>query len=120
MGDESFRDLSTLDGVPLTLGPQGGYHIWIAVKGENLGPIVQVRYAVLDAASDERLSIEGLNQVRDVETDTAWTVTGLAAFLACPDPTVYQGRYVKLWIQVSDDVDRQATDTKETQIATNP
>lgn len=57
------------DGVLIASGNQGGNHLWVTVKAENLGPIVLVEPAVRDAETGALLSQADLQNVVELEAD---------------------------------------------------
>ena len=58
-GEKTFVALDDVAGVPLSEGPQGGYHVWIALLARELGPRVAVAYGLRDASSGERWRSRG-------------------------------------------------------------
>lgn len=117
-GEHEFTPLELVEGVALTRGPQGGYHIWLAVSGQSLGPVVQIRYGVQDATTGDALTIEQLSRVVDVGAEDVWTWAGLPGFLECPNAAAYFGRQVTLWATVIEDGGDLASDERQTTVLT--
>lgn len=119
-GEVAFEDTKSIDGVPLIAGPQGGYHIWVAVRCRGVGPQqVQIRYGVSDAQSAELLSVEGLRAVVDLLPVDGWDEwLAMTAFLTSGDTSTYAGREIVLWAEVEDATGQPLSDTAPT-VVTN-
>lgn len=98
-GEHAFTPAD--EGVRITAGPQGGYHIWIGLRCRDLGPQITVYYGVLRGGSDERLSPFGLK--RSLELSPAGEAAGLYAYLNSGlDTDALVGEAVTLWAEVTD------------------
>ncbi|MEK6607742.1 MAG: hypothetical protein AABZ30_08795 [Myxococcota bacterium] len=105
-GEKTFVALDDVAGVPLIEGPQGGYHVWIALRAREIGPRVAVAYGLRDAQSGEELAIEGLSLPALDLADAsggAREFAGLRGFLSLFEAKAYVGRRVALWAIVTDD-----------------
>lgn len=52
-GELCFAPLADGDVVPMMNGPQGGFHVWLAIGCTDCGPTAQVRYKLLDPETQE-------------------------------------------------------------------
>jgi hypothetical protein len=52
-GELCFTPLADGDVVPMMNGPQGGYHLWLAIGCTDCGEAVQVSYKLLDPETKE-------------------------------------------------------------------
>jgi hypothetical protein len=52
-GELCFAPLADGDVVPMMNGPQGGYHLWLALGCTDCGGAVQVQYKLLDPETEE-------------------------------------------------------------------
>jgi len=68
-GEDCFEGLSTGEIVPLIAGPQGGFHVWLAVRCRGCEPGATVAYAVKDAAGDFMMgqSQQGVVEMQDAD-----------------------------------------------------
>ena len=81
-----------------TAGGQGGYHIWISIRCGTCGPEVIASYGVDDAETGELLTFQGLQEWKRLEENGGWReAVGMIGFLTDNDPSVYEGRRVRLW-----------------------
>jgi hypothetical protein len=55
-GEMCFERIEPEGSVPLMAGPQGGYHLWLAIGCTDCGPDVRVRATVSDASTGEEIS----------------------------------------------------------------
>jgi hypothetical protein len=110
-GTDSFEPIPA-SGVDIQEGPQGGYHIWIGLRCQNLGPHVEARYGVTDLQTGQSLSLIGLRQAIDLTYDEAANadeVSNLYGYLSDtppgsdpPPPTDLLFRKIQLWAKVND------------------
>jgi len=56
-GDKCYVPLESNDTVPIIGGPQGGFHIWVALRSAGLGDEVIASYRVLDTADDSAITL---------------------------------------------------------------
>ena len=122
-GTDHFEPITDA-GVAVQEGPQGGYHIWIGLRCQNLGPHVDARYGVIDVATGADLSLVGLRGALDLTYDEsvqADEISGLYGYLLDtppggdpPGPTDLLGREVELWAKVSDQCGKPAESRVET------
>jgi hypothetical protein len=101
-GAETFEPIGA-DGVLIQSGPQGGHHLWVGIRCEDLGSSVTVRYGIRRKGTNESLSPEGL--ARQVDLDTAGEVQeagGLYGYLNDGlDLDALIGAEVTLWASVT-------------------
>jgi len=57
-GELCFERVTDQATVPLMEGPQGGYHVWLAVGCADCGPEVRIRTLILDAGTGDELGGE--------------------------------------------------------------
>lgn len=114
-GETEFEAVEKASGVSLIEGPQGGMHIWVSVRCQNLGPRVEIEYGVRDVTTGELLSVKGLVLVADLSPEDEWAEqVGLTAFLTGSDPADYEGQRVQLWATVTEESGDSAMDQAET------
>jgi hypothetical protein len=117
-GVTAFEAVEMLDGVPLIAGPQGGYHLWLSVQCQDLGPHVIIDYGVRDTDTGERLTFEGLFYAVDLVPAGKWMQwTAMPGFLEPPfEKENYFGRNVTLWAHVEDEDGVSGSDEAETHV----
>lgn len=103
-GESTFEALGEGAAVPLIHGPQGGYHVWLGMRHQGLGPgDVILEYGARDAATSEELMFPGLRAVEaDVDPEVVSQTAGLVGFLLEDEPLVYDGRRIRLWARATD------------------
>ena len=80
-GHNSFEALNDGDGVEMTYGPQGGWHIWGSIRATNTRNVIKINYKVRDIESDIFV-VDVTNQValaKDGECSGIYT--GMYGFL---------------------------------------
>lgn len=122
-GQESFEAIGD-SGVEVQEGPQGGYHIWIGLRCQNLGPRVTAKFGVRDLPTGQDLSFTGLQQSVELVYDEAAhadEIAGIYGYLADtppggdpPGPTDLQGRKIELWAEVIDQCGEPVTAKTDT------
>lgn len=102
-GHESFEELPMGGEVTLINGPQGGYHVLLAIKCEGCDPVIDVRYGISDLHSGEGLTFDGLQRTVPLQPRGDWAeYAPLVGFLRENDPSQYIGREVVLWAEMDD------------------
>lgn len=99
------------DEVVVTLGPQGGFHIWLATRCRGCSDQVLIRYGVRGSADDSWLVGQPLSGIVNLDpAEDDWLqVTGLFGLLpGTPDSIDYVGLSVQLDVTIEDD-DRSAS-----------
>jgi len=111
----TYARLSTLDGVEVIQGFQGGSHIWLAVKGNHFSDEeVSLTYGVRDARTQEGLT-EPLQAQRYLGGGDDFLI--FTAFLKPANYSAWLGRQVVLWAKGSSHCGQlTAEDAQETVI----
>mgnify|MGYP001369198452 CR=1 FL=1 len=108
-GEKCFERLSPGSEVPMMQGPQGGYHLWVALGCTDCGGQAHVKFGVDDPATGAPITGTGpTEQVVDLNGD-AWPqragiIQGLPGLSWDPkySPPLPQGTPITLWLQVLD------------------
>jgi hypothetical protein len=109
-GENSFIALTDGDPVTIIHGPQGGYHIWGAIRAKpGLNPKgIEVKISVLTTAGAElSLNAYRLNLTPNGEFHEWY---GLLALV--PEPTAVSGSEVRLHVDVKDSAGVTASDDR--------
>jgi len=102
-GYESFESLTADRRVELINGPQGGYHVLLAVRCQGCDAAVHIRYGIRDLDSNELLTFDDLERSVVLEPREGWAeYAPLVSFLRENDPSQYRNRDVLLWAEVTD------------------
>lgn len=116
-GATSFEELDPGGEVELAAGPQGGYHVFLGVRCQALGPTVMVEYGVDDAETGEELSFSGLSRSVELQENGGWwEYAPLVGFLRGSTPDPYVNRDVRLRVTVSDDTSPPVTESVQVTI----
>jgi len=100
-GEAAFEALTEGETIPLILGPQGGYHLWISVRCDGCSDLAILGYGARDSTSGEPLSYESLEREIAYPYDGGTTdVFGLVGHLQSNDPSSYVGRSAVLWASI--------------------
>lgn len=108
-GVNTFAALADGDDIGIIFGPQGGYHVWTALRArKDLAPTrVETRVSVrLEGAE---LSQNGY-RLNLVDSGDHYEWYGLQALI--PDPAVVDGKSVELRVDVTDAQGRAAFDVR--------
>jgi hypothetical protein len=101
-GEEGFQEIGS-DGVFVQQGPQGGFHIWIALRCQNLGPRITASYGVDDLDTMQPVSQPNMKRVVELDyTGSADETAGLYGYLDSQLAPDLSGHNVKLWAEVTD------------------
>ncbi len=102
-GESAFEPLGPSVVVPLNSGPQGGFHLWVALRCEGCGAEGTISYAVRDAATNELLTYDGIKQiVQFTDATPPWKeAAGIFGYLQSYNAADYIGRKVKFWVSVA-------------------
>ena len=98
-GKDNFVALHESDTIEIIHGPQGGWHLWGALRTKGLTPPLTVDYSISVPETGNELSCT----VYDVDPLAvgSWSIwAGLIGFL--PDPSLAAGKSVLLTMQVTD------------------
>jgi hypothetical protein len=92
-------------------GSQGGYHVWLSVRGVAEGETATVAFGLVDADTGEDLSWSGLKQTLPLATPPdASEASGLICFLKSADASALYGRHVTPWAEIADGTGATARD----------
>ena len=118
IGVYEFGELLPGDLVPVTLGPQGGYHIWLATRCRDCARQVLIEYGVRSSSDHVWLLGQPLRGiVNQVEEDGWQTTVGLYGLMpGSPNTVDYVGLTFELEATIEDE-DRTATRTVPIQIS---
>lgn len=110
-GQNEFVALGVLDRIDIVLGPQGGYHVWGAVRVTGMNPsrIAVDLSVVLVGTPSETLSISPY-RLTLLRVGSAYEWYGLLGFV--PDPQRADGREVMLTMDVKDTAGRAGSDAR--------
>jgi hypothetical protein len=109
-GENSFVELTDGDAVTIIKGPQGGYHIWTAVRAkQGLNPKgIEVKVSVLNSTGTElSLNAYRLNLTANGSYYEWYGLLGLV-----PVPADVSGSEVRLHLEVKDSAGVTATDER--------
>jgi hypothetical protein len=108
-GEKCFERLTPGGTVPMMEGPQGGYHLWVALGCTDCGAQAHVKFGVDDPATGAPIEGTGpTEQFVDLKGDSwpqrAGIIQGLPGLSWDPEysPPLPEGTPVRLWIQVFD------------------
>lgn len=97
-GTSAFEPLAEMAAVPLVFGPQGGYHIDVAVRLRNV-PIddLLLRYEVYDGSDSIAFGALYAVEPRRLRADgPAWLRLGDRVVLDVVDPETIRGRAIEV------------------------
>ncbi|MBK8256166.1 MAG: hypothetical protein IPK82_26290 [Polyangiaceae bacterium] len=104
-GEHCFEPLADGAEVPLMNGPQGGYHVWLAVGCQDCGSQVTLKYGVHDVTTGEPLAnTYDLQSVQPLKGDTfpqsAGIIVNMPGIIWDPDnsPPLPKGTHFVLWV----------------------
>lgn len=107
-GEKCFEPLADGAVVPLISGPQGGYHLWVAVGCEDCAPVASLEWGVDDPATGEPFANTYPSQA-NVPLAGAWPqaaglIAGMPGLSWDPesDPPPAPGTHVLLWMRTTD------------------
>lgn len=80
-GDTCFQRLTTGQTVPVNVGPQGGYHLWMAAGCADCGTTAALELGVKDPATKMWLSPSPVRLVAELSHDHWGQIAGMTAFL---------------------------------------
>lgn len=105
-GQTSFEPLAAGDPIELVAGPQGGYHVFLALRCAGCASPVTVRYGANDATSGELLTFDDLQRTVTLhDVDGLGEYAPLVGFLRSTRPADYVDRAVVLWAEILDSRD---------------
>jgi hypothetical protein len=97
-GETSFVPLIEGQGLEMVFGPQGGYHITMAIRCKSCGPQVTIHYGARDALTQEAWWPDDIAIVAEVVPHGEWQeVYYMRAFLESINPSDYAGKDAELW-----------------------
>lgn len=108
-GETCFERIADGAEIPMMQGPQGGYHLWVAVGCADCQSPAHIRFGVDDpstgmpiantAATEQFVDLKG-----DVWPQRAGLIDGLPGLSWDPeyDPPLPKGTPIRLWLQVLD------------------
>lgn len=104
VGLYEFMPVQSGDAIPVTLGPQGGFHIWLAARCQDCSKQVLIEYGVRGSADDSWLVGQPLRGIVNLEEVSGWRqVTGLYGLLpGHPDTVDYVGLSLELEASIED------------------
>ena len=108
-GTDSFSALNDGDAVTIIAGPQGGYHVWTALRARApLDPTgVSIHLRVLFNGAE----LSKNDYVLDLQKKGAYFEWyAMTAFI--PDPTAVQGKEIELAVDVTDKAGLSASDSR--------
>jgi hypothetical protein len=128
-GRASFEPLSNGDGIEMTYGPQGGWHIWGSIQATNTRDVIRVQFEAIDIESNETV-VDVTHQVAlAMENDCTGSYTGMYGFLKLDGlvsgeldtpPELICGHLLEIRMTVSDSGGRLITKTVETVTTPDP
>ena len=71
-GEKCFEPVEDAGVVPLMNGPQGGYHMWLAMGCDDCGTVVHIKYGALDPATNQPLAGTADQEMMAQLTNDAW------------------------------------------------
>jgi hypothetical protein len=118
-GRDGFVALHDGDELELIHGPQGGYHLWGAVRARNLAPAeLTIDYAVtLDGPPATEVS-KTPYKLTLVKRGAGYEWSGLIGYV--PDPQAAYGRRVTLSMTATDTAGRHASDHRSVLVKAAP
>ncbi len=110
IGLYDFKLVEPGQDVPVTLGPQGGFHVWLATRCQMCSPQVIIEYGVRGSAGGDWLVGQPLRGIANLdEIDTWYQATGLYGLLpGDPDTVDYLNLSLELEISIEDDQRRSS------------
>lgn len=109
-GEDCFEEVVPGQQVPMFAGPQGGYHVWLAVGCGDCGSSIHAKWGVRDPATGSMLAGTYDNEaVLDLYGDSwrqhAGIVVGMPGLQwdVENDPPLPPGSAVVVWLQILDD-----------------
>lgn len=101
-GATGFTDAAA--GLRAIFGPQGGYHVWVALRGRGLPGRLTVRYGLRRVDDGTAVSPAGLQRtIRVSDITPEWEYPGLFAFLNDGlDPQALVGVRLVIWVEIDD------------------
>jgi hypothetical protein len=116
-GADAFREVTPDEVVAIGTGEQGGYHVSLALRVRATAERAVASYGARDAQTEQELSWPNLKRNVEINPDEDLNeVTGITCFLQGTDPSVYNGRRVILWADLSIDEGLTAKDEVEATI----
>lgn len=108
-GEDAYQPVAKGSTIPLMKGPQGGFHLWIALRCDGCKDLAVVEFGARDGASGELLSYPGLQQrVAFPIGGGVDDVSGLVTHVTSTDPDDYVGRSAVLWASLRADPEEPA------------
>lgn len=109
-GIEEYQPLPTDARLPVYLGPQGGYHVFLAVRPVGIGAAALARVSVLDEDTGATL----VSATWDLELEATGDPctlqrAGLLAVLGISSAGDVQGHHARIGIELDDGADHAAT-----------
>jgi hypothetical protein len=106
VGLYEFEQVAPDDEIVVTLGPQGGFHVWLATRCTDCSDQVLIEYGVRGSADGAWLVGKPLRGIVNLETDAEGrhVATGLYGLLpGTPDTIDYVGFELLLEATITDD-----------------
>jgi len=116
-GQLAFVTIQNTDVIPIIHGPQGGYHIWGAVRAKNIDPAGLRLTFTLALASTGTV----VNTVRIIRSLTPVAVSAasppgwsesVGSYVYVPDPRVIDGQSVRMSVDAVDAAGHTAHDER--------
>jgi hypothetical protein len=108
-GEDCFSALAANQEVPLMSGPQGGYHVWLAIGCKDCGDTVTVYYGARDAVTHMTLANTYDSQAVVTLSGDDWPQAAgmtviMPGFSWDPEsqPPLEKGTHVIIWAQAYD------------------
>jgi hypothetical protein len=108
-GAKCFEPLAPLDVIPLNQGPQGGYHLWLAIGCADCGDTPVLSWGVKDPATMMTLPNTYDSQAVIDLSNQAWPqIAGIYTFMPgysfdpVNNPPPAPGTHVILWAKLAD------------------
>ena len=118
VGLDAFESVVPMDDVDVILGPQGGYHVWLAARCRDCSPQVVLTYGIRGSADDAWLYGQPLKGISNLQDADGWRqTTGLFGLLPGAAAEVdYRGQVIVLDVTI-DDAERTASRRTPVRIA---
>lgn len=111
-GVDAFEPLSDGAEVPLVMGTQGGWHMWVAVRAQGVkrqSAEIRITTHPADAARPRQSGAYIVDLVPS-EQPASYQITGLTAIVSYPECLI--GREVELSVELTDRTGRTVSDRR--------
>ncbi len=105
-GEKCFEPVQAAEVVPMMQGPQGGYHLWLALGCDDCSSPAHIRYGVNDPATGlavpDTYPTETLVSLSGAWPQKAGIICGLPGLSWDPEyaPPLPEGTHVVVWVEV--------------------